>query len=57
MKTLKVLFDYVKLEPKDILDLGRTDSEADIDLSSDEIELKAAEKKNVASYCNLHPQN
>lgn len=45
VKTLKVLFDYVKLEPKDILDLGRTESEADIDLSADEIEIKAAEKK------------
>ena len=40
-----MLFDYVKLEPKDILDLGRTESEADIDLSADEIEIKAAEKK------------
>lgn len=45
VKTLKVLFDYVKLEPQDILDLGRTDSDADLELSNEEIEAKAAEKK------------
>ena len=39
--TLKVLFDYVKLEPQDILDLGRSDS--DDELSDEEIELKSKE--------------
>ncbi len=43
VKTLKVLFDYVKLEPQDILDLGRSDS--DDELSDEEIELKSKEKK------------
>jgi len=43
VKTLKVLFDYVKLEPQDILDLGRSDS--DDELSEEEIELKSKEKK------------
>lgn len=43
VKTLKVLFDYVKLKPQDILDLGRSDS--DEELSAEEIELKSKEKK------------
>jgi predicted ATP-dependent endonuclease of OLD family len=43
VKTLKVLFDYVKLKPQDILDLGRSDS--DDELSDEEIELKSKEKK------------
>lgn len=43
VKTLKVLFDYVKLKPQDILDLGRSDS--DEELSDEEIELKSKEKK------------
>jgi hypothetical protein len=57
VKTLKVLFDYVKLEPQDILDLGRTDSDADLELSNEEIEAKAAEKKSVVFYYNQLQQS